>query len=198
MNGEKNLKRTGGLAGLAALTVLAFAPPRMASASVRQGTIEFLTGRCSISEPRFKTLYEDKGSIQGLSLSGSVFFNLNLYLDVKTLTRTGTLSYTKEKTTFRMIPISAGLRYILPLPIAHPYLGVGVDWFFYNEDNPIETVLDATTGYHLLAGVYLHPFESVPLALNLRVKFTNADAVMEGVPVALGGTELGITFAIVF
>jgi hypothetical protein len=194
---EKNLKRAG-LAGLAALTVLSFAAPRSASASIRQGTIEFLTGRCSISEPRFKTIYEDTGSIQGVSLSGSVFFNLNLYLDVKTLTRTGTLSFSKEKTTFRMVPISAGLRYILPLPIAHPYLGAGADWYFYNEDNPIETVLDATTGYHLLAGVYVHPFENVPLAVNLRIKFTKADAVMEGVPVSLGGTEYGVGFAIVF
>ncbi len=197
MNGETGLRKIG-LAGLAAVTVLSFAAPRIAAASIRQGTMEVLVGSSSISEPRFKTLYEDKGSTWGLSLSGNVFFNLNLYLDVKTLSRTGTLSFTKEKTTFRMVPISMGLRYILPLPIAHPYLGAGVDWFFYNEDNPIETVLDATTGYHLLAGVYLHPFESVPLAVNLRAKFTSANAVMEGVPVKLGGTEIGIGFAIVF
>ena len=197
MNGEKRLGRTR-LAGLAALVALSIAAPRMASASIRQGTMEFLIGRSSISEPKFNTLYEKKGSIQGLSLSGSVFFNLNLYLDVKTLSRTGTLSFTKEKTTFRMVPISMGLRYILPTPIAHPYVGAGIDWYFYNEDNPIETVVDAATGYHLLAGVYLHPFESVPLAVNLRAKFTKADAVMEGVPVDLGGTELAVTFAIVF
>ncbi len=197
MNGERSLRKTG-LAGLAALTALSLAAPRNASASIRQGTIEYLTGRSSISEPKFKTIYQDTGSIQGLSMSGTLFFNLNMYLDVKTMTRTGTLSFTKEKTTFRMVPISMGLRYILPLPIAHPYVGAGIDWYFYNEDNPIETVVDATTGSHLLLGVYLHPFERVPLALNLRAKFTSADAVMEGVPVKLGGTELGVTFAIVF
>lgn len=197
MNGMKTF-RTAVAGGLAALTLLAFAAPRAASASIRQGTIEYLMGSTTISEPRFKTLYETKGSIQGLSMSGTLFFNLNLYLDIKTLTRTGTLSYTKEKTTFRMFPVSMGLRYILPTPIAHPYVGAGIDWYFYNEDNPIETIVDATTGAHLLLGVYLHPFERVPLALNLRAKFTSADAVMEGVPVKLGGSEFGIGFAIVF
>lgn len=194
MNGNRRLEK----AGLAALVVLSLAVPRNASASIRQGTIEYLTGSSSIAEPKFKTIYPEGGSIQGLSMSGTLFFNLNMYLDVKTMTRTGTLSFTKEKTTFRLVPISLGLRYILPLPIAHPYVGAGIDYFFYNEDNPIKTVVDATTGSHLLLGVYLHPFEKVPLALNLRAKFTSAEATMEGTPIKLGGTELGVTFAIVF
>ncbi|MDH4197012.1 MAG: hypothetical protein OEW05_06380 [Candidatus Aminicenantes bacterium] len=169
-----------------------------AAASLRQGTIEFLTGRNRVDEPRFAAVYKNNGPIVGVSLSGNLVFNLNLYLDVKYMSRSGTLTYTKEETTLSFLPISGGLRYVLPLDYVHPYVGVGTDVFFYYEENPIDTVVNAARGTHLLIGAYVHPLENVPLALNLRLKWTSAKTTEQERSINLGGLEYGLAVAILF
>ncbi len=184
-------------AALALATVLLAAAPS-AAASLRQGTVEFLFGRNSVNEPRFAAVYQNNGPIVGLSFSGNLVYNLNLYLDVKYMSRSGTLTYTKEETTLSFLPISGGLRYVLPLGYVHPYLGVGTDVYFYYEENPIDTVVNAARGRHLLAGAYIHPLENVPLALNLRLKWTSAKTTEQDKTINLGGLEYGLTVAILF
>ena len=169
-----------------------------AAAFLRQGTVEFLAGRNKVDEPRFAAVYKNNGPIVGLSISGNLVFNLNLYLDVKYMSRKGMLTYTKEETTLSFLPISGGLRYVLPLDVVHPYVGVGTDVFFYFEENPIDTVVNAARGTHLLIGAYVHPLEDVPLALNLRLKWTSAKTTEQDRTVNLGGLEYGLAVAFIF
>lgn len=190
--------RTGRTVVAPAFIAVLLAAALPAAGSLRQGTVEFLTGRSRVEEPRFAAVYKNNGPFIGVSFSGNLVFNLNLYLDVKYMSRSGTLTYTKEETTLSFLPISGGLRYVLPLDYVHPYVGVGTDVFFYYEENPIDTVVNATRGTHLLVGAYIHPLEDVPLALNLRLKWTSAKTTEQERSINLGGLEYGLAVAFLF
>jgi hypothetical protein len=181
-----------------ALLAVLLAGALPAAASLRQGTVEFLLGRNRVAEPRFAAVYKNNGPIVGVSFSGNLVANLNLYLDVKYMSRTGTLTYTKEESTLSFLPLSGGLRYIHPFEYVHPYVGVGTDVYFYYEENPIDTVVNAARGTHLLAGAYIHPLENVPLALNVRIKWTTAKTTEQERTINLGGLEYGLTVAFLF
>ena len=190
--------RPGRLAVVPVLLAALLAPALPAAASLRQGTVEFLIGRNRVDEPRFAAVYKNNGPVVGVSFSGNLALNLNLYLDIKYMSRTGTLTYTKEKSTLSFLPISGGLRYIHPFRYVHPYVGVGTDVYFYYEENPIDTVVNAARGTHLLAGAYVQPLESVPLALNVRIKWTSAKTTEQERTINLGGLEYGLTVAFLF
>jgi hypothetical protein len=156
---------------------------------IRQGTVEFLVGSYNMNEPRFDAVYSKGGLMAGLGLSAAIVSNFNVYLEAKYYSREGKLTFSQEATKLRLIPISLGVRYIYPLGILNPYLGVGADLYFYYEDNPIGTVLNHTSGYHFAGGTYLRFSKSVPLMLNLKIKYTMAKATEGDVQVQLGGLE---------
>jgi len=164
--------------------------------TIRQGSLEFTLGSYSMNEPRFEAVYPQGGLMGGLTLSSALFSNVNLYLDIKYYSRQGALTFSKEKTTFYMVPVDVGVRYIFPLGFLHPYLGAGFDFYFFYEDNVIGTTLNYTNGYHLTGGVYLRFAKSVPVMVNLRVKQTWAQAEENAISIQLGGFEYcaGLTF----
>jgi len=170
----------------------------LVQASDKQGTVEFIYGRFTPSDAQFKKVYQKGGSIEGLILSGNLVSNFNLYLEVKAFSRSGELTFTKEKTKFFMLPLSLGVRYILPRGWFLPYAGFGTDFYFYYENNPIGTVTNYAHGYHLQGGTYIRPAESVPVWLNLKLKYTKAQAEYKGRTLELGGLEFGIGLALVF
>jgi len=187
-------KATFSLAAFLALNIFIFPA---ADRTIRQGSVEFMLGSYSMNEPRFEAAYPKGGLMAGLSLSSAVVSNVNFYLDIKYYSRQGTLTFSKEKTTFYMVPIDLGVRYIYPLGLFHPYLGAGLDFYFYYEDNPIGTVLNYTNGYHITGGTYLRFAKSIPVMANIRLKYTWAKAEEDATPIQLGGFEysLGLAFA---
>jgi len=156
---------------------------------IRQGSLEVLFGSYDMNEPRFEAVYPTGGLMSGLALSAAIVSDVNFYLEVKYYARQGELSFSKEKTDFYMVPISLGVRYIFPLGLFNPYFGAGADFYFYYEDNPIGTTLNYANGYHAAGGTYLRFSKTVPLMLNLKVKYTWARAEQEGIRVQLGGLE---------
>jgi len=172
-------------------------PVSIFSAS-RQGTLEFLTGRYQLDDPRFKAVYAENGPVYGLALSAHLFRPVNFYLEIRYFQRDGFLTYTREKTQFHLLPLSAGVRAMLPVGILIPFIGAGADFYTYYEDNPIGTVLNFTHGYHLAAGLYLQ-FGRLPLFFSARVKYSRATAEEEkGRRIQLGGLETALGFGFVF
>jgi hypothetical protein len=166
--------------------------------TIRQGSIEFTLGSYSMNESRFEAVYPQGGLMGGLTLSSALFSNLNFYLDVNYYSRRGSLTFSKQKTTFYLVPIDLGIRYIFPLGFFHPYLGAGFDFYFYYEDNAIGTVLNYTNGYHMTGGAYFRVGKSVPLLVNLRLKYTWAKAEESAGSIQLGGLEYAGGLAFVF
>ena len=196
---------TKGIAALLTLgSCLALGAPSLAAADGRQGTIEFFYGNYTISESPapigtlFEQIYGKAGTILGLKLSSALVWNFDFYLELKGLRKTGKLTYTEEKTTLLLIPISLGLRYVLPLGFIQPYIGGGVDFYVFYENNPIGSVFNYVHGTHFLGGLYLRLDKSVPVLLNLQVKYTSATSNINDRKVELGGLEYGAAFVLAF
>lgn len=194
-------KITGNLLFLTLLSIPALSldfPFSFQEKPIRQGSVEFFFGSYNMNEPRFDAVYADGGLMAGLGLSAALVSNVNFYLEIKTYTRKGTLTFTKEKTEFTLVPISLGVRYIFPFGLLNPYAGAGADFYFYYEDNPIGTVLNYANGYHFLAGTYIHPLKKVPALINLKLKYTSARAEENDVKIQLGGFEYAVSLVFVF
>ena len=167
-------------------------------AADKQGTLEFVYGRFTPNDARFKAVYQKGGAIQGLILSSYLVSNFNFYLELKGFSRTGELTFSKEKTRFILVPLTFGVRYILPTEYLLPYVGAGTDFYFYYEDNPIGTALNYAHGYHIQGGTYVRASRSFPLRLNVKLKYTKARTEVNSHQLELGGLEFGIGLAFVF
>ena len=189
--------KTTGLIAVAALLALSVSPLAAQDRPIRQGSVEIILGRYDMNEPRFDAVYPKGGLLAGLGASAAIVSNLNLYLEAKYWQREGALTFSKEKTTLRLVPISIGARFIVPLGIINPYAGAGGDLYFYYEDNPIGTTANSAAGIHVMGGVYIRPAQGVPLMINLKVKYTWARTTQGGFDIQLGGLEYagGLAFA---
>ncbi len=176
---------------------LSLAAPAWATVG-RQGTIEFFLGRYNISEPRFKDIYPTGGTMPGLVLSSTIIGNVDLYLEVKEMNKVGKLTFSGDKTTLILVPLSLGLRYVQPLGFIQPYLGVGLDTYLFYETNPIGTVFNYVHGSHILGGAYIQFHKSVPILLNFRLKYTSADVTINDTQIKLGGLEYGAGLVLAF
>jgi hypothetical protein len=191
-----NMKKAIGLAAVVLLTgSLGFSAPERL---IRQGSLEFTVGSYKMNEPRFDAVYPSGGLMAGLTLSAALVSDVNFYLEIKYYARQGELTFSKEKTTLYLVPLDLGIRYIFPLGLINPYVGFGADFYLYYEDNPIGTVLNYTNGYHLMGGAYLRFSRSVPVMLNLKLKYTMAEAEQEAVKLELGGLEYAVGLAFAF
>ena len=167
-------------------------------ASGRQGTFEILFGRSSIKDARFANIYGSSGNFGGLALTAALFFNLDFYLEAKISSQAGQLTYTKEKTKFVLLPFSFGIRWGAPLGILEPFIGAGLDYYVYYENNVIGTAVDYARGAHIMGGLRLNFGKDVPLSLSGRVKYTAIKATRGDFTVDLGGVEISAGLALVF
>lgn len=166
--------------------------------AIKQGTVEILRGQYNLDDARFKAVYSENGPIYGLSLSANLLAPLNFYLDIKYFQREGALTYTKEKTRFLLLPLSLGLRAVVPIGVLNPFIGAGGDFYTYYEDNPIGTVFNFTNGYHFIAGFYIQA-GPLPLFFSARLKYTRAQAEEEkNRRIQLGGFETLLGFGLIF
>ena len=186
------------LIALAAFLALAAFPIGAQERPMEQGSLEVILGGYDMNEPRFDAVYPKGGLLAGLGASARIISNLNLYLEAKYWEREGELTFSKESTTFRLFPISLGVRYILPLGVFNPYAGAGGDMYFYYEDNAIGTTINSASGYHATAGTYLRLSRNVPLMLDLKAKYTWVNTAEGDFEIKLGGFEYAVGLAMAF
>jgi hypothetical protein len=164
-----------------------------------QGTLEFYLGRYGVSDSRFEQVYDaNGGGIRGLLLSSALPLGLDFYAEVKEFHKKGELTFTREETTLVLIPLSLGIRYVLPGRYVLPYVGGGADFYLYYESNVIAKTMNIVSGGHVLGGLYLQLGPKSPVRLNGRVKYTRLIAREGEIEVQLGGFEYGAGLAIVF
>jgi hypothetical protein len=196
---DRQTKRTRQRAcAVAALALGGFIAVAEAARTGRQGTIEFVYGQYNIADARFKTIYPSRGPALGMALTAALFANLEASFEVKTLSRTGSLTYTKEETRFRLVPVSLGLRYVYPGGIFQPFAGGGLDYVVYYEKNPIGTTVNAARGTHVQGGLYLQFGARFPVLLVGKAKYVWATADKEGRAIDVGGLEYNVGLAIAF
>lgn len=164
----------------------------------RQGTFELSIGNYSLTEPRFEAVYQKGGMIEGIALSVFFIHDFDFFFEMKGFYKSGELTYTKENTHFLLVPVSLGVRYSRPWRFLCPYIGLGIDYIFYMETNPIQSIVNYTRGFHLRGGSYIRIAENVPIWLNIRLKYTTAKTEENDLEIQLGGFEYGAGLVFVF
>lgn|GEM_PF-932083 len=164
----------------------------------RQGTIEFFSGQYGIADPLFKTVYQPGGSIQGLGFTAALAPYIDFYFDLKLMAKNGLLSHSQEESDFVLLPISLGFRGALSVAFFRPFIGAGFDYFAFLESNPIGTITDRATGWHVTGGFYLQFGERFPILPFFRMKQTFVKAAAGTGTINLGGFEWGGGLAIAF
>jgi len=198
-NRRRRLRRIGAAALAAAFAAVLGGGLALAQTDARpQGTVEFYLGDYRIAEPIFKTVYQPGGSIQGLGLTAHLFANFDFTFEIKGMVKSGSLSYSQEKTDFVLIPISLGIRAAFPVAFVIPFAGAGLDYFVYYEKNPIGTTLNYAKGWHLQGGAYLRIGKSFPILPFVKVKWSLVKASLGTRTIDLGGIEYGAGLAIAF
>jgi len=191
-----NRRRAGAAAVLLAFVFTGAAVA--GAADDRQGTIEFSYGRYNMADPLFETVYQPGGSIGGIGLTARIVSFVDFYLDAKLMKKDGQLSYSKEKTTLALVPISLGIRGSIPVAFVEPFAGLGLDKYIFYEKNPIGTTVSHATGWHLNGGLYIRFGKAVPILPFVRIKYAMVKSTINDKTVDLGGLEYGAGLAVAF
>jgi opacity protein-like surface antigen len=98
-----------------------------------------------------------------------------------------------------VIPLTVGLRLIIPNPVIEPYIGGGVGLYFADLKEPVNAIDDSDTTVGAYASIGVDMWLSPRIALNLEGKYhwaepTFADAAGNEFDIEVGGwtASLGI------
>lgn len=164
--------------------------------------LSFTGGMYSISDELFKEIYGGSSLIYGAELNQVVLSNDNhnfaLMLAFRSFSKTGALTETQEETKFSLTPFSLGVRYLYNLKQIALFIGGGVDFLSYKEENVIEDVSGSTTGFHAMGG-FLFKFPGLnALHIMAYAKYTSATATENEIEISLGGIEAGLGLSLGF
>lgn len=137
----------------------------------------------------FKDIY-GSGIMYGVEASTEISRHLEMWIDGSCFSKKGELSLTKEETKLRIIPVGGGLRYSLSLGSIHLYSGIGVNYYLYNETNPIGDV-----NWGKLGGVF-NVGSSARAAggwiIDFFVSYSYCEMKPADYKINIGGIEAGI------
>ncbi len=148
-------------------------------------------GYYSLADSIYKDTYGSGNLIYDASLSYDLLRNLEIRGEVGYFRDKGETTLTREEIKFSMIPVVIGLRAkLVTIRKFSPYLGAGIDFYFFEETARLGDTSDSTTGFHLEAGSYIALGRRFHLDLNLR--YIKADAQPLDETIKLGGWRAGV------
>jgi len=151
----------------------------------------------NVTEERYEEVYGKNNITYSADIGLKIFGSLELFLHTDYLKCDGKLTFSKENTTLTITPIELGARYILGDKIIKPYIGAGMGYYRYKEENFIGTIDDNKTGFFAEGGIRF--LVTKPLFIDLKFKFISLNIKNdEGSDIQLGGISymggIGVTF----
>ncbi len=111
-------------------------------------TAELKGGILLPSERAFGDIYGDEMIMMyGGEISIGIFGPLEAWLEGSYSLQKGKLSLTQEETKLKIIPTGAGLKFRFPVEELDFYVGVGLNYYRYEEYNPLGNVKENALGY---------------------------------------------------
>ena len=154
------------------------------------------------SDTYFKSIYGSAPTF-GAKVAYDLAIGLGLWADVEFYSKTGTTDVTGdtsmagETTKLRLVPVTAGVRYVfLPGGFVSPYLGAGIGLFQYKETNSIGTVSKSDIGFTAQAGVLVRLGRTV--FVDLQGSYSSCKVNPAGVEAELGGIKAGLGLGVAF
>jgi len=169
----------------------------------------FIQGLANASEVLFKIkgsyFYPSDKTFQDIYGGGLMFWaeasteilkNVEMSIEAGYFSKKGELSFTKEETKLRIIPVGGGVRYILPARRLRYYFGLGVNYYRYREANLLGTISYGRLGLAGKAGSFIKVKKKISVDIYLGYSFCKmkpADFRFN-----IGGAEAGIGIAYQF
>ena len=133
------------------------------------------------------------GMIYGIEASTGILKNIEMWIEAGYFSNKGKLSFTKEETRLRIIPVGGGIRYLQYEGIKKLYAcysDIGVNYYFYRESNILGTVIWGGLGFIGKIGLF------VKVKGKMIIDFFASYSVCTMKPadfrINIGGLEAGI------
>jgi hypothetical protein len=159
-------------------------------------------GMRNFSEELYKDVYGKSGISFNVDFGVKIWKYLEVFLHTDYFSKDGELTFTKEKTTLKIIPIELGVRYLIMVnkeckPKLFPYLGGGGGYYMYKEENNIGTVDEKKFGFFLEGGFRFYFIKNFFLDAKIKNVFLKVEG-SEAEKIELGGLSfmggIGISF----
>lgn len=151
--------------------------------------IELKTNYFAPSDKAFKDIYGG-GIMYGGELNIGIRQNLDLWLRGSRFSKKGELTFTREETKLRIVPLGGGIAYRISTRSARFYTGFGLNYYHYKESNPIGEVSKSGLGYTGRAGSYVKVIRG--LLIDFFADYSYCKIKPADYEVNIGGLGLGI------
>lgn len=97
-----------------------------------------------------------------------------------------------------VVPLTFGVRLVLPHPFIEPYVGAGLGFYNASLDEPSSGINDTDTAFGGYFGVGMDAWLNQRIALNFEGRYHMAEPTFNGVKVDVGGWTVGMGIRISF
>ena len=157
--------------------------------------LEFKAGYFQPSDKDFRDIYGG-GPRYGGEVCIGLWKGFDVWLGGSYFSKTGELTFTKEKTELRIVPIGVGLKYSWTKGVVRIYTAAGLSSFQYKESNPIGDFSKSGAGLTAELGSYVRIAGG--LLVDVFVGFSHAEVESEDFDVPFGGVSAGLGLAYQF
>lgn len=141
------------------------------------------------TEEIFRDIYQS-GAQFGGEIVYTFWYNYGLFLRGSYFRRNGQLSFTKDTTTVKILPLILGFRYHVTGRRLSGYLDLGVGLFHFTEENPIGRASVTKLGYAISSGLNIFIYQG--FYLGCRLDYTYCRVKPFELEAQIGGLSLGI------
>jgi hypothetical protein len=97
-----------------------------------------------------------------------------------------------------VVPLTFGVRLIIPNPVIEPYLGAGLGMYFADLEEPTSGIDDSDTTVGGYAAIGLDAWLNPRIALNFEGKYHFAEPEFNGIDVDVSGWTVGMGVRVSF
>jgi hypothetical protein len=175
--------------------ILIFCLAIVLSSSLAHGKflIEAKGGYFLPSDKNFKIVYSGGKLGEWISYGGEIGITLGkgvgIWAGGHYFNKKGKLTLTEEETKIQITPVYGGIKFRLSQSDVVPYLGVGVGYFQYKEENRIGSVSKANIGYIGQGGFLI---KAGVIIIDLQASYSYCKVKPMDVEADLGGFQAGI------
>lgn len=137
----------------------------------------------------FKDIYGG-GMTYGVEFGTEISRHLEMWIDGSYFSKKGELTVTREETKLKIIPVGGGLRYSLSLGSIHVYAGIGINYYFYKETNPIGDINWGKLGGVFNVGSFIKIKEE--WSIDFFMSYSYCEMKPADFNINIGGIEAGI------
>lgn len=188
-------ERTRGPAGVVPKKRIVYKP-------IENSAVTLAFGAYEVSDQLYSQIYRGNTLMFSFELSRifarSDNHHFGVVLGASYYKDTGKSTFTKEETTFRLIPYYICVEYLLNQDEVIPFLRVGLNIMSYKEKSEVHEVSGSSVGPQIALGLYIKIPELEQLRLKFYFKWMGATAKEEDMELNIGGIEAGIGIAFGF